>query len=637
MFKKLILLFLLFEALTLASPALQAATVSAQLDKTNVNVNEQVRLTIQISDAQGNIQAPRVPAIPGFDIFYTGRASHLTFINNQSSSSIEFNYVLVPQQAGSYNIDPINIQVDGQLLSTSPLRLDVAAGSAAPLAQPPQRAPFGGFTSPSSQSPGLQGPYQNEPAPSLAENQDPNIYVLANADKLSAYPNQQITLTYSLYTRYDTRFEGFEKEPEFSGFWIEEFPMEQEVKREYVNVNGKRYLKADVKKIALFPTAAADYAIQPGVIKASIRKDPQNSSVFDEFFNDSFFSGGTFFSRRESVLLSPPPIKIQVKSFPEEGKPKSFQGAVGNFRLSAEVDWRKVKQDEPVTMKLVIEGEGNIETLNRPEIPELKEFKVYEADASSQLFRQGDTIAGQKIYEIVFIPTQPGQLKIPPLEFSYFNPASLMYNRLYSPELLIEVEKSDQSFALPTPIAQKEEFKKDIEMQGKDIRFIQERLQGTYPEKILDFSVWASGILDLFLVFIYGLTLWKQRDEERLNKNTALKRRRGAKRIALERLKQLNKKKELTEADYFEEIDHILTQYLADKFNLSVYGITRDELQHKLQETLGEKDSLYQEIIKLYQWCDEFRFAKGSISKQDKDKAQKILQDAVNRFERIKA
>jgi hypothetical protein len=112
-------------------------------------------------------------------------------------------------------------------------------------------------------------PQSESYAPSPGE--DDNIFVQAWVDRKTLYQNEQMLLTYSLYTRYDTRYEGFEKEPETSGFWIEEFPMDRDVPRETVKVNGKRYVKADVKKLALFPTSPGNYTIQPGSLKVSIR------------------------------------------------------------------------------------------------------------------------------------------------------------------------------------------------------------------------------------------------------------------------------------------------------------------------------------------------------------------------------
>ena len=274
------------------------------------------------------------------------------------------------------------------------------------------------------------------------------------------YQNEQLLLSYSLYTRYDTRYEGFEKEPETSGFWIEDFPMEREIARETVRVGGKKYVKADVKKMALFPTSPGNYTIQPGSLKVSIREEPQSSSVFDEFFSDSFFTGGSFFARRQNRLLNPSPLQLVVKPLPEDGKPGSFQGAVGQFRISASLDREKVKQNEPVTLKMTIEGEGNIETITRPKVPELTGFKTYDADTSSQLFKTGNVIGGTKSFEVVFIPQNDGKAYIPPLEFSYFDPRAEKYVTVRTPNFQIEVEKSEQAFKVPDAIRKRPCFRK---------------------------------------------------------------------------------------------------------------------------------------------------------------------------------
>src|SRR3989338_1930289 len=107
--------FLLFLLLAAASTLkAEEVSVTSTFDKRSVEVNEEVHLTIRINGAQGNIQAPRLPSFQGFDTFYTGRASHVTFVNNVSSSSVEFSYVLVPKAAGRFSLDPIEVVVGGQ-------------------------------------------------------------------------------------------------------------------------------------------------------------------------------------------------------------------------------------------------------------------------------------------------------------------------------------------------------------------------------------------------------------------------------------------------------------------------------------------------------------------------------------------
>ncbi len=608
--------------------------VNSSLDKRSVSVGEEVHLTIRISGAQGNIQAPRLAAIKNFDTYYTGRASHLTFINGESSSSVEFSYSLVPRQAGKYTLAPVEVFVNSQRYTTPAAEIEVSGGNNSAQSASPSssaQAPQMGWTPP---PPAANAPAAQEPALGYRP-EDDNIYIKAWVDKTSIYPNEQVLLTYSLYTRYDTRLEGFEEEPQVSGFWIEEFPMEREVRRETVRVDGKRYVKADVRKMALFPTAPAEYTIQPGVLKASIRQEAQQSSVFDEFFDDSFFSGGSFFARRENRILKPPPIHITVKPFPEEGKPESFQGATGNFRISAGIDKAAVKQNEPVTLKLTIEGEGNIETLNRPKTPEIPGFKVYDADATSQLFKTGNVIGGRKTFEIVYVPLEAGNQKIPSLEFSFFNPIQAKYVTLRTNEFNLNVAPSEQKFKLPEALTRQEVLKKEVKVEDRDIRFIHERLPAAGSRRASSRFFNFLVVADIFMTLLVAFGMMRDRREKIFARDVSLKRRSAARSRAESRMRKLKASRE-NPGVYFEEVEKIMTQYLADKFNISAYGTTRYDLEQKLETSLGAEDPLLKEVRDLYSFCEEARFARAEVPEHNQAKALKTLRDTVARMERLK-
>ncbi len=622
---------------------LLAASVSANLDKTSAHVHEEIHLTIRVEDASGNIQAPRIQGIDGFDIFYTGRASHLSFINGVSSSSVDFNYVLMPIKSGNFSLPPIEIPVGGQTFRTEPVQVQILQGEDSPDPasvnppmlpnyQPPAPNPF----------PVAQQPVA-APVPSQGNNAPPpmgddNIYVVAHTDKTTAYPNEQVLLTYSLYTRYDTRYEGFKDEPEVSGFWIEEFPLDQNAPREITVVNGKKYMKADVKKYALFPTAPSDYTIKPGVLKASVRKDPQ-SSIFDDFFNDSFFSGGGFFSRREDVLLTPAPIQLKIQPFPESGKPKNFQGAVGSFRLSATVDKTSLKQDEPVTLSVIIEGEGNIETLKKPVVPQVDGFRTYDGDANHQLFKTGDRIGGRKTFEVVFIPTQPGRRVIPSLEMSFFNPWTRQYQTLKTQEFVLDVAKSDTVFTLPTAPGTSVDLKKDIELEKKDIHFIQENLASTDWKRKVAFVMRLLLVLNGALMGLILFLFFSQQRADFFSRNIALKRRLNALRTAenqLKKVKSLMKAKEASqEIEYFEGVERVMMGYLADKFNLSPLGITRDVLENSLRHAVSDRTDLLDKVVWVFDTCDAARFARTSVKHEEKQKVNHELNEIIHQLEKI--
>jgi len=625
--------------------------VTSTFDKRSVQIDEEIRLTIKVSGAQGNIQAPRLPAMDSFDTFYTGRASHLTFINGQSSSTVEFTYLLVPKAAGKYTLDPIEVGVGDRTFRTEAITIEVL-GSQGRLNRPltPQ-LPAQTYSPPAQTAQplqpasvpalpgGTQSPASVQPPVVQPAGQDDNIFIQAWVDKTSVYPNEQVLLTYSLYTRYDTRYEGFEEEPSVSGFWIEEFPMEKEIARETVHVNGKRYVKANIRKMALFPTAAAQYTIDPGKLRLSIRQQPQQTSVFDDFFDDSFFSSGGFFARRENRIITPPKIYINVNPLPEAGKPASFQGSVGNYQLTANIEKRNVKQNEPVTMTLVVEGQGNIETLNKPALPELPQFKIYEADTSTQLFKTGDVIGGRKTFEIVFIPKAAGNLSIPALEFSFFNPQAARYVTLSTPVFPLTVEPSTQEVQMPSALSQQNLFKKEVELEGKDIRFIWERLPDPGATRIFATAFWVIAAADILLLLLCLTGLARLRTEKIYSRNTALRRRKTAKPRAQARIRKLHalarSNKDKSFIVFYEEIDKTLTQYLADKFDLSAFGGTRREIEEELTSVLGNEDALHKEILEVYHICDESRFGGAAEDAKHKEYALGILNRAINKMEKV--
>jgi len=609
--------------------------VNATLNKRTAQVGEEIRLNIRVTGQSSNLQAPRLPALDGFDTYYTGRASHITFINGVSSSNVEFSYTLIPQKPGKFTLPPVEVQAGQQVFKTEESTIEITggqgqtAGSAtpSPVRQMPQVP-----------QPSAQQPIPQEPAAVVSPQGDDNIFVRPWVDRTSVYQNEQILLTYSLYTRYDTRYEGFEKEPETSGFWIEEFPMERDIERETVRVNGKRYVKADVKKLALFPTAPGNYTIQPGSLKVSIREEAQGSSAFDEFFSDSFFTGGAFFARRQNRLLNPSPIQLVVKPFPVQGKPESFQGAVGSFRISANLDKATVKQSEPVTLKVVIEGEGNIETINRPKVPALTGFKTYDADTNSQLFKTGNVIGGQKSFEIVFIPKEEGDAFIPPLEFSYFDPKKEKYETLRTPNFPIKVEHSDQAFQMPEELTGKALFQKQVKLETKDIRYIQER----FPETPVLAGLFGrlGQWVNLLLLGVLALLWLKDRRERLFSKDEALRRRKLARFVASTNLKNLKRlahsQKPEDTGVFFDELEKAMTHYIADKWNLSAHGVTRQDLEATLAEHFGTEDAHLKDVLGLYGLCDESRFGKGAIPQASKKMGIKIFQDTVNRIERMR-
>ncbi|OGW81284.1 MAG: hypothetical protein A3G33_06825 [Omnitrophica bacterium RIFCSPLOWO2_12_FULL_44_17] len=661
-----IILIIIAQIFLLSAGFAEQPTVIATLDKDTATVNEELHLIVRVENSKGSIPPPKMPSLQGFDIIYYGRTSQFKFVNGKTQSITEFAYVLTPKAAGQFVIQPIKVVVGGVERESGFVRVTVTEkpGTAVPqqstLAQNPASQGSSGATSPRPTLPqypalpaGQQQPstYQQPPMsqPAAAGSKgtvsdmgNDQIFLRAQTNKMTVYANEQVLLGYSLFTMLDTRYEGFTEEPETSGFWIEEFPMEQEVTQETETVNRKRYVRADIRKMALFATAPGTYTIKPGVIKASVQMQEQSSSMFDEFFNDSFFANGGFFARRVEKQLTAPPIQIMVKPLPEAGKPQSFKGAVGNFRMSTIVEKRVVKQNEALTLTVTIEGEGNIETISPPVVPDIPDAKTYASDTKTQLFRLKDVIGGKKTFEIVVVPGREGEFVIPSLEFSFFNPTSSQYIVLRSDRSQIKVEKSNQ----PPPVipreilnAQMDERRKAVKRESEDIQFIKESVRPGSGARMFDWMR-GFGIANVLATLFYIAAVLLRKRNEFFEQNVSFKRKLFARKIAVQGIARLEKLEKQSHKDkdahwkFYEEAAKLLDQYLADKLNLSSHGITRSLVEQALSREKVER-AVVDEINHFYDICDRVRFGRIEQADEDPKLMMKALKQMMNVLEKL--
>ena len=138
----------------------------------------------------------------------------------------------------------------------------------------------------------------------------------------------------------------------------------------------------------------------------------RNNNVFDDFFNDPFFGIGqtiNFTAKSNS-------LKINVQPLPSVNVPDSFNGAVGNFSMDSQIDKKQIKTNEPVTLKITINGAGNISLLDMPEIELPAGFEKYDPKVNEQITRTG-RISGKKTAEYLIVPRDAGKKEIPPVKF----------------------------------------------------------------------------------------------------------------------------------------------------------------------------------------------------------------------------
>src|SRR5881227_4357751 len=102
-----------------------APSVTAVLSNSQATVGDTVELQIKVI-GPGDARPPEEISIDGLEIHSTGTSRQFEIHNFSTSSSVTYNYTVLPLQAGRFTIPPQTVQAGGKILRTPELALNVA-------------------------------------------------------------------------------------------------------------------------------------------------------------------------------------------------------------------------------------------------------------------------------------------------------------------------------------------------------------------------------------------------------------------------------------------------------------------------------------------------------------------------------
>jgi len=590
--------------------------VQSYVDRTRIPVNQQFNLSVEYSGKEANkASTPQPPNLEPFATYLGSSSSQsIQIINAQMSVTRTFTFTYLAKQVGTYQIPAIKVAHKGKTYSTAPITIQIVQ-AAQP--QPPraQRRRPGAQITPEST---LEG----------------NLFIKAIPNKRRVYQNEPVIVTYKIYTRVEVSQYGITQMPRAVGFWMEDLEIAlagqaPQPQTQVEVIDGKRFVTAEIKKLALFPTDAGKKVIDPLVVECEVRlRERRPRDFFDRFFDDDFFSD--FFGRRIRTVVKSEPLSIEVLPLPEAGRPKDFTGAVGQFRITATVDKQNVKTNEAITFKVKISGQGNIKMLPEPKISIPPDFERYEPKITETINRKGNRITGSKTFEYVLVPRYPGLQKIKPVRYSYFDPAAGRYKVIETPEIAINVAKGEEAFVTFGSGLSKEEVK----LIGQDIRFIKLEM----PEfRRKDWYLYRSPLFLLLLVvpLLAAVGAWGYRKRlDRLAENVAYARSLKANQMAMKRLKTAHKlMKEETQKEFYAEVSRALLGFIGDKFNLPPAGLMTDQVR-ELLSSQGVSEEVISRYVGCLQTCDYQRFAPARSRLEEMKAFFKEAKDAIVELER---
>src|SRR4030095_12221783 len=102
-----------------------APSVTAVLSNSEATVGETVELQIKVT-GPGDARPPEEISIDGLEIHSTGTSRQFEIHNFSTSSSVTYNYTILPLKAGRFTIPPQTVTAGGKILRTPELALNVA-------------------------------------------------------------------------------------------------------------------------------------------------------------------------------------------------------------------------------------------------------------------------------------------------------------------------------------------------------------------------------------------------------------------------------------------------------------------------------------------------------------------------------
>jgi len=624
---KILLLLPVLFALAAGYSAAREVSIEASITPARTTVGEPVRLSIVVTGAEPGLRPPKLPEMDNFSSYFQGHSEEVAFESGQTTSRSVFSYILVPSAPGKHRVDQVQVTIQGVPYKAPPLEIfvDIAQGPSG-TAPPPQ--PQAQVVPPASHA--LPAEYKA----------GQEIFVKAWTDRQSAYVNQPFYLTYTIYTRVPTTFKGgFEKEPATTGFWVEEFPPQGQVSQHERNIGGYRYIIADVRSMALFPTQPGTFTFDPGTLKAEV--EIRKGDPFDPFFSRDVF-GRRRFQRQpmqmttevQSRLLQTEPIILEVKPLPA-GAPADFKGAVGSYSLEASLDRRQAEVGQPVKFKLSLSGEGNLNTVELPKLSPVEYFKYYDSSNSLNLRKDRFIVEGEKIQETVLVPKRGGQYSIPSLNFSFFDPRKERYVTLSTKPLMLSATGGaveEEEPPPPQPAASLEPSQK-VEILEEDVRFIMAE-SGTSSAVtrplVLSRSYWVINIaLVLAALILLGMKLiW-----ERLHQDVRGVRLRRSHRLARKHLRAARSYMRTgAEKEFYQALSRSVYGYFADKMNVEPGIVGANMLEERLKGRCPPSELV--RVRDLFHEIDYGRFAASSITLSNMKQSFKNARRIIDQFER---
>ena len=557
----------------------------------------------------------RAPEFVDFDVLagpYTSQSSSTSFVNGKRSSAINltYTYTIMAQKEGTFSIAPATIMVSGEQYRSNGLKITVL---------PPDEEEHADASRSGSNSSNAKASSSGSNSGSAVSGE--NIFMKTIVSKTKVKEQECILLQYKIYwAGVDlAQFTNNTQIPEFKGFLKQD--LEQgEIQTNLEHYNGRNYNTAVIYQTLLYPQRAGEVKIEPASFEAVLRVQNRANvrSLFEEFY-------GSY--TNVTKTLNAPGTTIHVSSLPS-GKPAGFSSGVGQFSIQSSISSQDITTNDAVTIRLTIQGTGNMKLVKTPAVDWPEGFEVYDPKVQNNFKSTTAGVSGTKSIEYLAIARAAGDYTIPPISFSYYDTQADEYRVLQTPEYTVHVARdaADQS---QQTVVNTFVDKEDIRQLGTDIRYIHTTALPAVREPLLSgfTGLWwllyfVPTLLAALLFVIFRKRIRENADESRV-------RYKKAGKVAQKRLKKAKKLMSESNAAFYEEIERAAWTYLSDRLSIPTAELNKDNIAEILRAK-GTAEALIQQVREVLSTAEFARYAPSAAgSMQDLYSATESLINAL--------
>ncbi len=581
MYKKSIFYLLISLVLFITvAPLYAQVSATASLNTKSFSIDEAAQLTITVQGVRSS-SSIHPPEVDGLLFHHRGQSTRMEYNNGTYSASISSIFLVEATREGHFTIPPFVIDSKEGKVKTSPLEIDVT-GVATKKSMP----------NASAQSGKASTRLRSGEAEEIA-------FMRVIPSKTKSYNGELVPIQVKVYFREGVQA-NLNSLPQFQGegFALQQLQGEPQQSSEIVGNNRYSVLSWEsVLSGVKEGTHTVSMELEAILLlrERPTRRQRPRGLFSDPFFDDNFFDSFFGSYRQKVVKVASPMVEMTVVSLPEAGKPESFSGAIGDFRLEVAAKPKVVSKGDPVTLTMTVSGIGNFDRVQAPQLQDTTGWRSY--TPSSEFLQGSDKRQGKKVFEQALVAKATELSHIPSVVFSYFDPVAEKYKELHSEPIALEGVKSgsqeeekaaENIVVSPTinkeeqPVAEQEQ--KQAPLPGlAPLRLERGKLYNQLEPLFV--KMWFQIFCGV-LILLFVLVLFVKIRNRRLYNNPQLQQKKESKRLWQIRQKELDAALQQVDSTAF--LSHgrnAIQEQLGLRWDMEPAAITLVNLQKRLPDS----------------------------------------------------